>query len=405
MRNLKNVMFNIGGTSIYYFVQLVISILIAKLLGFQSAGVNSLALTISNAIYPIALYGARGFQVSDINDKFSEGDYTYMRIATTTAAILIFAVSLYLMKLSEITIWCAIAYMTARVFESFSDLFFGFFQKKEKYNFIFFSYIYKTIAVSVFFAIAIMVTKNIFIVITTATVAFIAMFTAYDLRKTLPLVTLKIGPANLVILLKKCWPLMLFSFIPPYINFIVRYFVEIIYGTEILGYYSSIAIFQSVVVMLTSSIWVVYIPMFSKLHFERDTEQIRRMIVKNLLGTILVSAIAVVVSIYLGAPVLTLLYGPKILAYNFLLLQTVIISAIGSIVMLFNTVLISTGRNDIMLAANALGAVVITACAYPLIGKFGVGGANYAMFAGILLQALLVAGITFVATKNDHYGH
>ena len=43
------------------------------------------------------------------------------------------------------------------------------------------------------------------------------------------------------------------------------------------------------------------------------------------------------------------------------------------------------------IAINACGAVAITACGHALVSTFGVGGANWAMLAGLVLQTMLIS--------------
>jgi O-antigen/teichoic acid export membrane protein len=400
MSNLRRSAFNIGGTTVYFAVQLVLSVLVARFLGFTGAGVNSLALTLSYLFAPIAMYGVRGFQVSDVSGEFSDADYTSLRLATTAAAVALFAAVLPFMRVSAAVVLCSISYMAIRVFESFADLYFGFFQKRDRYDAIFASYLLKSVATLGVTVAALFFTKDVVVVVAMTAVSFALAFFGYDVRVARPERFRRPDPARLKSLLKKCLPLMAYGFVMPYVNFIVRYVVERVEGTEILGYYASIAILQSVLSTLTSAVWLVYIPTFAVLHREGDTARMRGLLVRILLGLLALSAAAVVGTALLGGPVLEIVYGVGIRPYEYLLMPVVVVSLFVSGVVLFNSILIAIGKNTVMLVANILGALAITAVSYPLVTSFGPNGANGAMLVGVAVQLLLTFIPVFRAVRT-----
>lgn len=400
MNDAKKAFLNISGTTVYYFVQLLTSIIITKVIGFEAAGINSLALTISNVFYPVALYGVRGFQVGDIRNRYSEGNYAFARVVTTLAAVILFSISLVFMNLTPVVIACSIAYMAVRVLESFTDLFFAIYQKRDHFHYIYNSYVLKSLSTLLLFSIAAIFSKNILVVISAMAFSYLLVFFCYDLRKLRLLTRIQLARANTMLLLRECMPLMIFTLVMPYINFMVRYSVQIVFGTEILGYYSSIAIFQSVISTMTSSIWLVYIPTFSKLYSDGLTRELRKIIGRIMIFVLAILIVGTVGILILGKPVLVLIYGAAIISYSYLLLPIVTISILLSVVMLFNSILISLNRNKLMLLTNSAGAAVITAITIPLVRNFGLSGANAAMAIGISIQLLLTMGSTLRIIHN-----
>ena len=78
----ESVFWNTWGSVIYLGVQWLQTILVVRLLGYEEAGIFSLAMSITNTFYAISVYGMRNFQISDIKKKYSAGNYVLSRVVT-----------------------------------------------------------------------------------------------------------------------------------------------------------------------------------------------------------------------------------------------------------------------------------------------------------------------------------
>ena len=69
--NVKNnILWSSAGSFIYMLTQWLLSVFIVRISGFDDAGTYSLAMSIANVFYGIAIYGMRNYQVSDISGKY-----------------------------------------------------------------------------------------------------------------------------------------------------------------------------------------------------------------------------------------------------------------------------------------------------------------------------------------------
>ena len=84
----SNMRWNSIGTLFYFGCQWLLTVLIVHFNGgYYNAGVLSLAISITTPLYCIACLNLRTFQVSELEGKFSEGDFIANRILMSIIAL------------------------------------------------------------------------------------------------------------------------------------------------------------------------------------------------------------------------------------------------------------------------------------------------------------------------------
>ena len=68
-----SVIWNSMGSMVYLISQWLISVLVVRVSGVEVAGNLTLAMSIKNVFYSIAMQGIRNYQVSDTNEKYKAG--------------------------------------------------------------------------------------------------------------------------------------------------------------------------------------------------------------------------------------------------------------------------------------------------------------------------------------------
>lgn len=66
----ESIVWNSVGSLVYLATQWLTTILVVRLAGVDAAGNLTLAMSIGNLVYSIALFGMRNFQVSDISEEY-----------------------------------------------------------------------------------------------------------------------------------------------------------------------------------------------------------------------------------------------------------------------------------------------------------------------------------------------
>ncbi|WP_302608206.1 lipopolysaccharide biosynthesis protein [uncultured Dubosiella sp.] len=402
----RSVIYNTIGTFFYFFCQWLTTILVVRISGYEDAGILSIVISFTNIFYFIALFGVRNFQVTDINHEFTDRDYLNSRHITSGIALILFVISLFCMRFSQVTVICCILYMIFKVFEGYTDVIFGIWQNHDGYFEILVSYIGKGILTIAGFCIGLYL-FNLPIAIAIQALLYFLFIALYDGNQIKKLVSdFEVKTNQYKKMLIPCVPLMIYGLIVPYLNFLSRYVVELKFGTEILGYYSSITMVFTVMSTLMGSVFVTVLPKIAYLYQTGNYKELNKFILLANLGIVGFGAVCVGLGIALGNFVFSILFGKQILDYMYLLTPTIIASIILSLVSLTSSIMISFRKNHLMLMINTVGVVLCTLSISFIVDSFGLVGALYALIISLsfIYIGLLVIIEKIVKKKGDFNG-
>ncbi|GHV77524.1 hypothetical protein AGMMS49942_23450 [Spirochaetia bacterium] len=399
----KNSIFNTIGVFVYFFFQWVSTILVVRFSDFTEAGVYSLAISFTNIFAVISSFGVRGYQISDVSHRHTDGTYIAARITSNLLSWLLFIVALIFVRFSNYILLCCIAMMCFKGMESASDVFAGIMQKLNRYDAIALSNILKGLIPIIFFCIALFL-KNLIWGIGAMATAYLLVLLFYDM----PVImhnkgfTRSISLQDILHILRVSFPLMFFSLVYPYMTFITRNIVKDMYSGEELGYYSSVTILIVVMLVLTGAIWTVFMPQMSALYSNREYGHLKKNMLQIVCRIAVLSIVLLIAGFLLGNMGLGLLFGKEILLYSFLLPPVIIVSSILTLVNFFNSALIAFQKRNKMLIANLIGAVFCTLLLRPLVTCFGMAGSLYCLIISMGIQLVLLTGITIITLgKKD----
>ena len=78
----KNIVWNSVGTFVMFFCQWLMMVLVVRLSGYSDSGILSLSVSCGNVFLIIAAFGVKTFQVSDVKDKYKDGEYYGAKLIT-----------------------------------------------------------------------------------------------------------------------------------------------------------------------------------------------------------------------------------------------------------------------------------------------------------------------------------
>lgn len=391
--NLKikdSIIYNTIGTFFYFFCQWLITVLIIKLGGYSNGGILSITISMTNIFYMISMYGVRSFQVSDIKNRYKDGDYLLLRIITSVISFIFFGVILFYLEYDKEIQLCMIIYMFFKLGESITDLNFGFFQRYNFYKELGISYILKGILTLGVFCFSLYFSKNLILTLFLETLILWLLIIVYDFKKLRNKLNLKMKMYKAGFLLKTCFSLMLYTLILPYLNFITRYQIEKFFGTKNLGYYSAITMVIVVISTLFGSIFIIIIPRISYMYKEKNINEIIKIILKINLAIFVFTIVSIIGAILLGNIVFSILFTDSIQKYMYLLIPTIITSSILGILNYLSTILISFHDLKFVLAANLIPAIFCTFILKMSILQYGMLGSLYSLIISLFLGILIV---------------
>ena len=179
--------------------------MVVKLGGYSNGGILSITISMTNIFYMISMYGVRSFQVSDIKNRYKDGDYLLLRIITSIISSIFFGIVLFYLEYDRAIQLCMIIYMFFKLGESVTDLNFGFFQRYNFYREIGISYILKGILTLIVFCLTLYFSKNLVLTLFLETLALWFFIIVYDLKKLKNKLNLKTKTYKVIFLLKICF--------------------------------------------------------------------------------------------------------------------------------------------------------------------------------------------------------
>lgn len=329
-----SIMWNSAGSMVYLFTQWLITVLVVRLTGVDAAGNLTLAMTVNNIFYSIAMQGIRNYQVSDVRGKYKEGTYVSSR---AFACFFAFAVCLSycgIMNYSREQNICILIYCLFKMSEAFYDAYAGICQKYWRMDYIGKSWMLKGVLTFIGFGVALYLSSSLILAIfVMATVSF-ACIVFYDIPKTNKVaeITMLWKDKNNILLIRECFPLLCYMILSTIIPTIPRLFLERILGSYALGIYGSVSAPTLIVQMGASYIFSPFMTLFAEQYVDRKGNLFKNNLRKCFVAIGVLGIISFAGGKLLGRFGLNLLYGEEVAAYESLLLPLIFCTILTAVV-------------------------------------------------------------------------
>ena len=383
---LHSAVLNTGSSIVYFFAQWLTTVLAVRFASFDTAGTYALAISFTNLFYFIALFGIRNYQISDVERKFSEGQYLAARITTMLVAVLGVLAASVLNRLPGYVFACYAVHMLFKLGETYTEGYFALLQLREDYLGLAVSYSVKGIVQLIAFAVPLYLTADLLTAIIWMTVSYGICIVVLDVPKLV-----KMGLQRPVFsgskgILKNCVPLMLVSLSTPVMNYMTRFAIELELSSHLLGQYASLSSVIVVMSTFAGAIFVVFVPKVSRWKEEGDWSLLRKFFLYALIAMVIVGALAMLVGKVLGPWACSLVFGAEILESIDLLVPLLATSTLLMVKSFLSVMMIPLGQRWRLLWCELSGALLCAVLAIPLTRVWGMQGTNVSYMLGTLLQ-------------------
>ena len=106
----KDIIYNTIGNFVNLFCLWVITLLVARMLDYENAGVLSLAMVAANIVTSLASFSLRIYYAADIERKFSDEDYVWTRAVLDLSSFVV------------LFIYCLVMHYSWAIIGSFSSI-------------------------------------------------------------------------------------------------------------------------------------------------------------------------------------------------------------------------------------------------------------------------------------------
>lgn len=389
---LQDTLLNTGSSIIYFFLQWLTTVLAVRLANFELAGIYSLTISYINLFYCLALFGIRKYQISDVDKRFSDGQYFAARIMAVALTVAVFTGMLWISSMSDYRRLCAGAYLLFKFGEAFSDGYFPLLQLRGDYLRLSWSNTAKGCISTAAFAAALYITHDLFMAIVWMVLGYGACILTLDIPCLHRMGIEKPVFQGCIGILGKCIPLLLVSLSIPAMNYVTRHAVGAEFGDYLLGQYTSLSYVVVVMSTFANAIFIVFIPKVGQWKKKKQQRALLRFFGTSVLLIILVGIAAMVAGKLFGSLACTWLFGPAILESIDLLLPIILTSALLMGKSFFSAMLVPLDHRWVLLVGEWCGVILCAVSAVPLTRQMGMGGANLSYLLGIVLQIIILGG-------------
>lgn len=396
----RNIIWNMAGSFLYAFASMVLTIAVVQLAGEDAGGIFTFAFTtFGQHMFMMAYFGIRPFQITDMGNKYSFGDYLGLRLFTCGAALLVGLLYVFFNDYTfekAATVFLMVFY---KVIDALADTYEAEFQRNGRLYLTGKSNAFRTILSVTVFLTVLAVTKALVTASFWAAAAQVLGFLVFDVLviKELPNIDWKSGAGKKFCLFKDNTLLFFSAVLDFYIFSASKYAIEDCMADKDMAVYGAIFMPTSVINLVAG---FVIRPYLTKLSLSWEMGKLKQFVklVGQLAGIIAVLTVLAVGGAWLlGIPVLSLLYPNLRYALAECRGALVLIIAGGALnayMNLFYYSLVIMKKQRFIFGVYGLVGILAVVISKPFVRQGGIfGGA----LAYVLLTAALMAAFGVIA--------
>lgn len=384
----ESILWNSAGSMLYLCTQWLITVLVVRIAGVSAAGDFTLAMSVNNIFYSIAMQGIRNYQISDVKGKYKDGTYICSRIMA--CALTFFICTLYCGVIgynAEQKI-CIVVYCLFKMTEALYDVYAGIFQKYWRMDYIGKSWMLKAVLTFTGFIVTLFVTSSLIFAILSMGVLSLACVVFYDIPRSKRITDTSMiwKDWNNLLLMKECLPLLIYTILSTTIPTIPRLFLEREMGSYALGIYGSVSTPTLIVQMGASYIFSPFMTLFAEHYNDKKEAEFKANLKKCFAAIAILGTVSLIGGKLLGKWGLTLLYGEKVAAYDSLLLPLIICTILTALVWMLCGLLTVTRDLKGLLVCNIYALFISLFVSRNFIQMFDIQGASIALGISLAVQ-------------------
>jgi O-antigen/teichoic acid export membrane protein len=307
----RNMIWNMAGSFLYAFASMVLTMIVVQLVGDEQGGIFTFAFTtFGQQMFMVAYFGIRPYQITDVENRYSFGDYLHLRMATSAAALAIGVGFILLQGYTAHKALVVFLMVCYKVIDGFADAYEAEFQRSGRLYLTGKSNAFRTILSVGSFFVTLYVTRNLVTAGAVAVAAQILGVLLFDVSVMTGLDNIDwqwrgSGCADLA---KSCLLLFLSVFLDFYIFSAAKYAIEGNMNDAAMAVYGAIFMPTSVINLVAGFVIRPFLTKLSLYWENRDAKAFSGVIRTIFVVILGLTILAVGGAALLGIPVISLLY-------------------------------------------------------------------------------------------------
>ena len=389
------------GLMFFGFTALIYNVIVTRVLGIEAAGKFSFAYAVACTFFAVGVYFGKSFQITDKSNRYSDSDYLYNRL-TTCLFMLVMTLIFCVFKGYDLEKLLLILLLTIyRGLDAFVASIHAIVQKKDRSYKVGMSYFFRTLLLIILFIFILLIFKNLIVsaaVLSLINLLFVLIVDFKIVKKHIK--KSKYSNMKNLILLIEGFSVFIFSFLAIYVTNASKYAIDSLANDSMQGLFSIIIMPASFVALVSLYIVQPFLNNISNLIENKKLKELHLLVIKLVSGVVIVGVITIVITYFIGVPVLNYLYGVNIDSQRFNLVLILIGSILYSIYSLFSQVLIAMRKNFFQVFTLFLTFVISIVMSRYLVNLYGIDGASYSyIIVMAILMILTIFGYIYYSLK------
>lgn len=404
-------LWNMLGSLSNALLSVFLLMLVTRLLSSSDSDLYSIAFAVGNLLSMVGLFQVRNIQSTDIERKYRFSEYLVVRIASNLVMVCL-AIGYVLFNGFDSQKAILIILMTLyRVSESFSDLFQGLFQQRERLDIAGKSLFFRNVFILLSFSVTLIITHNLMIstlVWVTVSLLFVIL---YDVPKSLRFekwfkkeyfghFSFKLS----VQLIRECFPLFLIGFFAIYIYNQPKYAIDSLMREGHLE--TGVQTIFNIIFMPTfvmNLLMLFFRPMLTQMSiflYNGQIKQFKSLQNKTFLLLLALNIIILFFSALLAIPVLEVLYNIQLKEYWQSFMVLMLSGSIASLCVFLDNIITVLRYQKLLVPPYLLALVTALLVSKQFIIHYGMLGASLSFLATVLVWFICMCIIYLIARRN-----
>lgn len=384
----------------------VMLLAVTRSAGLAAGGVFSIALAIGQQFQTLGMYEVRTYHVTDVEGRFSFGDYLSARFLTV-GAMAIGILVLSGVRGSSPADCAALALIASlKLFDAFEDVFYSELQRSGRLALAGRAGFIRSFVTTACFTALVFATKDLLV---SALVCFIVSLATMLLvfippsRRVFRLRPHWSGPSIRSLMLA-CLPLFLASFIAMYLANAPRFAIDHFLDRDQQGYFAIIFMPAFAINLASTIVFRPLLTGMASIWLRRDLAAFRAIIGKGLAATAGAFLLVALVTDLFGGPILGFVFDKDVSAFRWELLILVLGGAMNSASVILYYALTTMRLQRLVFVGYLVSAAVVSAALLPLVPSMGLLGAAIGYALAMTVLALFFLTTLLIGVKKATRG-
>lgn len=373
--------------------------------GIEMAGIVTIGYAIANLFQTIGRYGMRNYQVTDLKEKFSFSDYFYSRIATVSLTLLAAIVYLIVCHISGYSLektFIILEIVALKLAEAFLEVYVCRCQQRGRLDIGSKIYASELVLSTAVMCILLLLGVDMYGAVLAGIVTAIAIG-SINIKFTMEAAESSVGKFDrkkVIQLLKIGIVLCIGQTLYMYVGNAPKYLIDFYMDEKSQAIFGFIMMPMFVVTLLNSFLVQPIVRKLGEMWDGKHFEKLKKMVLRQYMIVAALSGLVLLLGIFVGLPLLSVLYSVNLNAYRF---EFCILMAAGMFqtIAYYLTVVLTAIRNQNFIVFGYAAAVLI----YLLLGgsfiaAYGMRGAAYLYLLANALTAVLFTVFAFVGMRK-----